>query len=129
MISLPPALQELRTLNGEDVPPPVRGMALIDTGAFGTAIDIAVFKRLGIQPFGRVDTVSAHGDGSLQLYPASISFPTLGMEDLPMQQIMGCDLHWRAEKDTDFMMLLGRDLLKNFLVVYNGKHSEVTLAF
>ena len=129
MISLPLALQELRTLSGEDVPPPVRGMALIDTGAFGTAIDVTVFQKLGIPAFGRVNTMSAHGDGKLQLYPALISFPTLGMENLPMEQIMGCNLHWRAEKDTELIMLLGRDLLKNFLVVYNGKHSEVTLAF
>jgi hypothetical protein len=47
-IAVPKALQEHLSANGKDVPQPIRGMALIDTGAFATAVDIAVFEKLGI---------------------------------------------------------------------------------
>jgi len=128
-ISLPVAMQEFLGQNGKDIPSPIRGMALIDTGAFATAVDCAVFEKLGINPIDRIVTNTPHGESTSDLYPASISFPALGLESLPMERIVGCKLQWPGEADSDVLMLLGRDLLKHFLMVYNGKHSDVTLGF
>lgn len=128
-INLPAAMQEFLARNGKDIPPPVRGMALIDTGAFATAVDVEVFEKLGITPIDRLPTNTPHGASTSDIYPATVSFPALGLENLPMERLIGCKLQWAGENDSDILMLLGRDLLKHFLMVYNGKHSDVTLGY
>jgi hypothetical protein len=127
-VAVPKAMQEFLATNGKDIPSAIRGMALIDTGAFATAVDIAVFERLGILPIDRIQTNTPHGDGISDVYPASITFPALRLTDLQMERVIGCKLQWPGEKDSDVLMLLGRDLLKHFLMVYNGVHSDVTLS-
>jgi hypothetical protein len=128
-ISVPAAMQDFLVKNGKDIPPPVTGMALIDTGAFATAVDCEVFSLLGVTPIDKITTSTPHGAGKSDVYPASITFPMLGLEDLQMERVIGCQLQWPGEKDSDVLMLLGRDMLKHFLMVYNGKHSDVTLGF
>lgn len=103
-------------------------MALIDTGAFATAVDVAVFQRLGVLPIDKIKTSTPHGAGLSEVYPASITFPALQLTDLQMERVIGCKLQWPGEKDSDVLMLLGRDLLKHLLMVYNGVHSDVTLS-
>jgi hypothetical protein len=127
-IAVPKAMQEYLSSTGKDTPSAIRGMALIDTGAFATAVDVAVFERLGISPIDKINTSTPHGDGRSDVYPASITFPALQLTDLQMERVIGCKLQWPGEKDSDVLMLLGRDLLKNFLMVYNGVHSDVTLS-
>ena len=127
-IAVPKAMQEFLASSGKDIPPAVQGMALIDTGAFATAVDTAVFKRLGISAIDKIDTSTPHGPGNSDVYPASITFPALKLTDLEMERVIGCHLQWPGEKDSDVLMLLGRDLLKNFLMVYNGVYSDVTIS-
>lgn len=127
-VSVPKAMQDFLASSGKDIPPTIRGMALIDTGAFATAVDIAVFERLGILPIDKIKTSTPHGDGVSDVYPARITFPAIGLDDLQMERVIGCKLQWPGEKDSDVLMLLGRDLLKNFLMIYNGVHSDVTLS-
>jgi hypothetical protein len=75
-----------------------------------------------------MDTSTLHGGGQSDIYPASITFPALNLNDLQMERVIGCQLQWPGLKDSDVLMLLGRDLLKHFLLVYNGVHSDVTLS-
>jgi hypothetical protein len=129
VIALPAAREQFLRKVGIKVPEPVRGMAIIDTGAFATAIDTRVFRKLGIPAFDQLQTSTASGRGLSDVFPARISLPALGNIDLPMERIVGCRLHWQDKSDSEVLMLLGRDLLKNFWMVYDGVHSELTLGF
>jgi hypothetical protein len=126
-VSLPGALAELRSKTEPDIPEPIRGRAILDTGAFATAIDMKVFSRLSIPAIDHLPINSVSGHLMSLIFPANISFPELGIPKLEMERVIGCELGWRGEQDDDLLMLMGRDLLKKFLVVYDGVHGELLL--
>jgi len=43
--------------------------------------------------------------------------------------VVGCNLRWETTDHKEILMLLGRDLLKHFLVIYNGKRSDINIAY
>jgi hypothetical protein len=53
----------------------------------------------------------------------------MNVRELPMERVVGCQLKWKTEDDKDIIMVLGRDLLESFLLIYNGPGSDVTLCF
>jgi len=63
------------------------------------------------------------------VYPVTVSFPGIAVQNHPMDQVVGCDLLWRTADGKEIVMLLGRDLLRHFLMVYNGMGSDITLAY
>lgn len=128
-VGLPGALQADFAKKGMELVPPHVGYALIDTGASLSSVHEPVLKALGIPPIDCIPTRSPHGTGKSMVYPAKISFPGLSIRDLPMDRVVGCDLKWQASDGDEIIMLLGRDLLQGFLLVYNGKRSHITLAY
>ncbi|MHB1865569.1 MAG: pepsin/retropepsin-like aspartic protease family protein [Candidatus Saccharimonadales bacterium] len=74
------------------VPPPQAGFALIDTGAFATAVDQSIFDALGVAPIDKISTFTPHGGGESPVYPANVSFPGLEVKDMPMERVVGCNL-------------------------------------
>jgi hypothetical protein len=48
---------------------------------------------------------------------------------MPMETLIGCNLKWNTVEGKEIIMLLGRDLLQYFLLVYNGKSADVFLAY
>jgi hypothetical protein len=124
MVSLPEKLAALRMSDEKHIPGPVRGMALVDTGAYTSAIDVAVFQHLSILAIDRRPIHSAGGNVMAEIFPANLSFPELNVPTLEMEQVIGCNFGWKGRKDDEFLMVLGRDFLKNFLVVYDGMHGE-----
>src|SRR5271170_3049260 len=69
-IAVPSALQEMLTAAGRPVPPPVKGRALIDTGATFSAVDDRIMVQLGIPPVGLVQMGTAGGRQTANQYPA-----------------------------------------------------------
>lgn len=128
-VSVPKAMQEYLAQSRSPIPAPVSGNALIDTGAFATAVHEGIFQALGVKPIDVIPTNTPHGQSSSSIYPASISFPALGLTDMPMERIIGCSLNWAGNDESDIIMLLGRDLLKHFLMIYNGSNNDITLSF
>lgn len=130
-VGVPKALRDHLTAKGDPIPATVTGFALIDTGAFATAIDEGVLTGLGLTPIDVILTSTPHGPGKSNVYPAEVSFPGLRVVQLPMERVIGCNLNWSAGTATSktILMLLGRDILKHFLLVYNGPESDVTIAW
>lgn len=128
-IAIPAALKEYLSEKGQPIPAPQSGFALIDTGAQSTAVDQSIFDALAIAPIDKIKTFSPHGDKESSIYPASVTFPALGLSEMPMETLIGCNLKWKTVEDKEIIMLLGRDLLQYFLLVYNGKSSDVFLAY
>lgn len=128
-ISIPAVLKTHLSEKGLPIPSPQSGFALIDTGAFATAVDQSVFDALGVAPIDKMKTSTPHGEAESPIYPATVAFPGLAVSDMAMETLIGCNLKWKTVEEKEVIMLLGRDLLQYFLMVYNGKSSDVFLAY
>lgn len=128
-IGIPPALEEFCVQKGFEIPASIPGYALIDTGASASAIHEQIVLDLGVLPIDSIPTQTPHGAGRSFVYPAKVSFPALQIEDYRMDRLIGSELKWTTADGKEVIMLLGRDILKHFLMVYNGKFSDITLAW
>lgn len=112
------------------VPNPVAVNALLDTGASHTCLDPSVVKDLALSPTGSVSvTAPAAGavtqtadeyDVSLWI-PAAIGEAPLVFPTLP---VFCSELH-----HSGFRALIGRDILADCLLAYNGRTGLYTLAY
>lgn len=128
-ISLPKALEEFYSKKGIPIPAPIPGYALIDTGASASAVHEEVLTNLGILPIDSIPTHTPHGAGRSFVYPARISFPAMNISEYRMDRLIGSDLKWQTSDGREVIMLLGRDLLRYFLLIYNGLLSDITLSY
>jgi len=129
VVSMPPALEEFCVTKGIEIPAPVSGYALVDTGASATSVHEPILQQLSVLPIDSIPSATPSGPGRSFVYPAKVSFPTLNVSDVRMDRVLGSELNWQTSDGKTIIMLLGRDLLKYFLLVYNGPGSTLTLAF
>lgn len=74
-ISVPARLATFFSQQGKNVPQPVSGLALVDTGASITAVDVTTLTGLGLNPVGTVQVLTPQGQAMQGLYACRISFP------------------------------------------------------
>lgn len=111
------------TKRGKPIPSPQSGTAMIDTGAFRTAIDESAIIALGIQPTGQA-MIGGQGGPKLQnLYQVEVAFPGSPFPKLPME-VIGVQI-----KDQGIVGLIGRDILRYCVLVYNGQQGSWSLSF
>jgi len=109
---------------GVAVPEPIAGWALLDTGASSTCIDDSVAQKLKLPVINKVKMSSAtHEAIDANVYPALISFTGTPIKMNALTAI-GANLVGQ-----DLIALLGRDMLQNFTVFYNGAVGQITIAF
>lgn len=132
-IGIPVALEQFCLKNTIQIPAPVPGYALIDTGASASAVHEQIFTDFGVQPIDHIPMSTPHSkDKHSFVYPARIQFPGLNLFDVPMlsmMRVVGCELKWTTFDNREIIMLMGRDLLQHFLMVYNGVQSDITLSY
>ena len=109
---------------GTSIPQPQTGLALIDTGASITAIDQTVVDALGLIPLGIITVSTPSGQEDQLLYPCRIEFPGTPIGSLNFNRVTGSKL-----SEFGIATLIGRDLLRHFLLVYNGFEGYWTLAY
>ncbi len=113
---------------GQTVPNPARVRALVDTGASCTCVDPSILAALGLAPTGitpihtpstGTQTHAANQyDVSLVLIHPALTL-TLGAVPVVESQL----------KIQGIQGLIGRDVLSNCLLVYDGPNRIFTLAF
>ena len=108
---------------GAPLPTPVQGFALIDTGASISSADTSVFTQMGINQNGVALVGTAGGQQQQFTYPARLSFPGTGIPAFDRPKMLGCDLGGSVVlgiPNAKLIALIGRDILKLFVFVYNG---------
>ena len=105
------------------LPAPVSGWALIDTGAGATCIDEAVAQQLRLPVVDVVQLASAsHAATQQNVYPVRIELVGFPLTvDAP--RAIGAALGAQG-----LLALLGRDLLHQCTLFYNGPSGQLTLA-
>jgi hypothetical protein len=129
-VGLHEALKKHLHAEGYDVPEPIEGWALIDTGARSTCVDIDAVRALGIAPVGVVSTTTPGGESKMPLFPTCFRFPGLHME-ISFHLAVGAGIRGVLVKSSSdhVLMLVGRDILAHSVLVYNGLSSSYTLAY
>jgi hypothetical protein len=117
-----PEIQEGRAVGLEFRELPVR--ALIDTGAALTIINpqIASTCKLRWTDWNKINSVG----GESGLYPAhaaAISFPGTDLPGFDVIRVVACPI----VKQPFFSCLIGRDILRKWLLVYDGRSGDVEI--
>ncbi|MHB8539431.1 MAG: retroviral-like aspartic protease family protein [Candidatus Acidiferrales bacterium] len=107
---------------GKTLPTPKSGVALIDTGATATCIDEQAAQELGLPVIDVAKMTSAtHADQQCNVYPVQIAIPPVLILNSP--RTIGAALAPQG-----ILVLLGRDLLRNCSLFYNGPAGQFTLS-
>ncbi len=121
-VQLPPQIAQTLVAAGKPMPNCVKGLALIDTGATMTCIDEPVLTGLGLNPVGVVNSGTANGPVKQNIYPARIVFPAQGWT-VDITQVTGVNLAGQVIPTTPpapIIALIGRNILLNWVFIYNG---------
>ena len=122
-ISIEQHMAEQLLRQGESVPQPVAGLALLDTGASSTCIDEALAEQLGISPVDVVHVASAsHAATEQNVYPVRLE--VLGSPiTINAPRAIGGPLAAQG-----ILALIGRDVLQSCTLFYNGMTGQISLA-
>ena len=96
-------------------------MALVDTGALSTCVDIKVAEKLDLAVVDSKPMTSATGTEIMPVYAMKLDFP--GNINMVVEQALGARL-----APMGIAVLLGRDALQNAIFVYNGPDGSISLS-
>lgn len=117
------ALAQQVLQKGGTVPPPVTGLALIDTGATSTCVDEEAAQRLPLPATDVVTVASASHPATQQnVYPIQIEVVGLPIA-VNAPRAIGAPL-----KAQGILLLIGRDVLQHTVLIYNGPTGAFTLS-
>lgn len=106
-----PALREL----------PVR--ALIDTGASLTLINPQIASTCKLLQTGSIRVGTVGGQGDYPIYAAAISFPGTSLPRFDAIQVVACPII----SQPFFSCLIGRDILRKWLLTYDGPNGALEI--
>jgi len=113
---------------GLAIPQPVLIRGLVDIGASNIAIDPTIIQSLGIQPTGSMSILTpSTGTTAHQVntFDVAIVVPVAPLNfTLAAIQVFGSSLNVQG-----IQALIGRDILSNCLLVYDGRAGIFSLAF
>jgi len=112
----------------------IKGEFLIDTGAYGAMVDLAVAEMLPLSPQGTRAVHGIHGYGKLQLYIGRVLLPAIDANGKPTlySTVLECvgvpSLREKSrEKRADVIGILGRQFLRNATVMVDSCNGKVEL--
>lgn len=107
---------------GDELPLPSAGVALIDT-ASTTCVHEPAMVDLNVNPIGVGTMRTAAGSVEQNLYPVRLEFPGEAL-DLEFNSVAGVDLSGQLATvgghDVQIIVLVGRDVLADCVLTYNG---------
>jgi predicted aspartyl protease len=121
----------------DDLGREIKGEFLIDTGASGAMIDLAVAEMLGLWPRGTKSVHGIHGYGSLQLFLARIYLPAIDAKGRPTGYSAAVECvgvpslrEKSLAQQADIIGILGRQFLRHASVTVDhlSGHVELVIA-
>jgi hypothetical protein len=105
-------------------------MAHFDTGASGTSIDIGLAQHIGLGVEGTTTILTAAGPQKMPTFMADLAFPSTTLSPFINLKMSSCVLGFKLDgADTatpsNFGLLLGRDVMSRWNIVWNGPSSTV----
>jgi hypothetical protein len=129
-VDIPAALAEMLKTTESPIPPSQTGWVLIDTGAGVSAVDGSVLRALTVAEMDMAKVVTANGTAIYPRYPARLSFPETPIPAREFGRIFGADLSgYREGPGPSIIALIGRDVLRDCVFVYNGREAFFSLEF
>ena len=123
-VAVPESLAAALNERGEEVSGPEEGYALFDTGASSTCADESVLLRLGLSPVNTVGIATPSGTAQANVYVCALYFPGSEMPDLNEVFVIGAQL-----QNQNYAVLIGRDILRNMILIYDGPGARTTFAY
>ena len=109
--------------NNQPLPQPVVGEALVDTGASVCAVEETCLQSLGLRPVRQVRVSTPAGTQLQNLYFVRLSFP--GTQMPPAERpVLGSDF-----AQGRLVVLVGREVLSQCVLIYNGPMGACTISF
>jgi hypothetical protein len=113
--------------------PEVRGYCCVDTGTKFSCIDVAAMGALGIEQVGttKLQGMTSTEPANVPVFGAMLTFPGSNVEPLILADFIGVNLEWGGGTPEipgkPIIALMGRAALVNYVMVYNGPVSTITL--
>ena len=106
-------------------------LAHLDTGASVTSIDIKLARQIGLLPVGMSRMRTAAGSIRVSTFTIDLQFPSSTLSACADLPVSSCDLGFDLSKPwTDarnFGILIGRDAMAHWNIVWNGPTSTVII--
>jgi len=106
-------------------------MAHFDTGATVTTIAENLAQELGLLPIGEAVVQTAGGPKNAKRYIVDISFPNTQLKGYRLS-VNDCILRYDAKATEltpkNFGVLIGRDIMSKWNIVWNGPNSTVIIS-
>jgi hypothetical protein len=114
--------REALAREGLPIPAAVQASALIDTGASGTAVQAGLLADLGLHPVGviPVGTPTTQEHILLPQYAVELTMPNGFLDVTVIEAPLG---------GQNIQALIGRDVLRYAVFIYQGHTSQFTLSF
>lgn len=113
---------------GKPIPTGVTARLLIDTGASCTSIDSSVFSALALNPTGTID-IHTPSTGAVPVqqnqYDVRLIIPHISINRY-FHAVPVVEANFQAQ---GIQGLLGRDILRECVFIYNGEIGVYTLSF
>ena len=123
VIGLAEAFAQQLLHQGQAVPTPSAGLALIDTGASVTCVDDTLAQQLGLPAIDVVQMMSAsHAATQQNVYPIEIEIVGSAIR-INVPRAIGAALAAQG-----IVALIGRDFLQHCTLFYNGITGAITLS-
>jgi len=102
-------------------------MAHFDTGASKTSIDVELAKQLDLIPTGESPSNTAAGMRQAIDFVIDLNFPGASLHPFKNLQISSCELT-NPTMPLTFKMLIGRDVMSRWNIVWDGPSSTVIIS-
>jgi hypothetical protein len=123
-IAVPNILRDYLVKNNKNIPEVVKGKGLIDTGAAVSCIDDSIATKLNVKPTGVARGHGMSGESIRNLYSVQISIVAAPQQKWTFEstRIMGVEIEKQG-----LIALIGRDFLRNGIMIYSGFSGIVDL--
>ena len=127
-LEVPNLLAKYLADHGGSVPTPVTGWALIDTGATTTAVNEKTVTGLGVAPVAAIKVGTAGGYHDQPVFPLKVVLPQVPIT-FEYEQVTGANLDGQTIAGRPILLLIGRDILRRMIFIYDGVNGQFTLGF